>query len=300
MTPVDELIIASRAVHFVAVALVFGAPLFRLAVLAKHPDALGGRTVEIVAALAAFVSGLGWFAGVAATMAGSWSDALAPDILWAVTFATRFGHLWIVRLALLAALAAVQLFGKPSRLHDGALLGLAAGLAASLVGVGHGMTGAGHGPAVARIHMTADIVHLLCAMTWIGALFHLGRLLLRVVAGREPLDLVRPVLRRFSQIGYWAVTLVLITGCINALVMVPGPASLVGTDYGQALMVKLALVLVLVTIAIVNRALLTPPIMAAARSAEVRNLWRSVVVEQGVGVSVLTAAAWLGTIHPVP
>jgi putative copper resistance protein D len=233
-------------------------------------------------------------------MAGSWSDAATPDILQAVTFDTRFGHLWLARLAVLAGILAVQLLGPPSRLRDGALAVLAAGFAASLVGVGHGMTGAGHGPAVARIHMLADIVHLLCAATWIGALFWLGRFLGRVVAGSETPEVARPALQRFSRIGYWAVALVLISGCIIALVMVPAPESLLGSDYGRALLVKLALVLVLVTIAIANRVVLTPRIMAAAQPLGVTSLWRSVLVEQGVALLVLAAVAWLGTIHPVP
>ena len=297
----DELIIASRAVHFAAAALLVGAPLFRLAVAPERPrGSADGRMIEIVAAVVALVSGLGWFAGVAATMAGSFADALTRDTLQAVAFDTRFGHLWIARLVLLAALLALQALAKPAPARDGALLALAAAFAASLVGVGHGMTGAGHGPEVARIHMAADIVHLLCAATWIGALFCLGRLLHQVLIAKETPDTARLALRQFSLIGYWAVALVLISGCINALIMVPGPAALIGSDYGRVLLIKLALVLVLVAIAIGNRVVLTPPIMAAKGPLAVRNLWRSVLVEQGVALAVLAAVAWLGTIHPVP
>ncbi len=296
----DELIIASRAVHFAAVALLVGAPLFRLAIAPDGRGAAGGRGVELAAALAALVSGVGWFAGVAATMAGSWSDAVTPDILQAVTFDTRFGHLWIARLALLVGLLAVQTFGRPSRVRDGALLVFAAGFAASLVGVGHGMTGAGHGPLVARIHRVADVVHNLAAAAWIGALVCLGRLLNGAMTGRETADAVRLALRRFSRMGYWAVALVLITGCINALVMVPGPASLSGSDYGRALLVKLALVAAMVAIAIGNRVVLTPRIMTGTQPFGWRSLWASVAVEQAVGLLVLAAVAWLGTLHPVP
>ena len=203
-------------------------------------------------------------------------------------------------LHMLAVLMVLQAPRKPSPLRDAALLALAAAFAASLVGVGHGLTGAGHGPEVARIHMAADIVHLLCATTWIGTLICLGRVLHRVLIGKETADMLREALRRFSLIGYWVVALVLITGCINALVMVPRPASLIASDYGRALLVKLAFVVVLVAIAIGNRVVLTPRIMAADQPVEVRNLWGSVLVEQGVGLAVLAAVAWLGTIHPVP
>jgi putative copper resistance protein D len=295
---VDELIVASRLVHFAAVALLFGAPLFRLVVAPGQPSA--GRGGELAASLAALLSGLGWFVGVAATMAGSFADAVAPDILQAVAFDTRFGHLWIGRLVVLIAIAGLQLAGKPTRRRDAALAILAAGFVASLVGVGHGMTGAGHGPVVARIHMAADIVHLLCAAAWIGTLVCLGYLLHAVLAGSAGIEAARIALRRFSAMGYWAVALVLITGCINAFVMVPRPASLTGSDYGRALLLKLAFVVLMVAIAIVNRVTLTPPIMTAMDSGGMRRLWRSVLVEQGVAILVLAAVAWLGTIHPVP
>jgi copper resistance protein D len=297
---VDELIVAARTVHFVAVALLFGAPLFRLVVAPDGPqrDAAGGRAIELAAGIAALLSGLGWFAGVAASMAGSWSDAVAPDILQAVTFDTRFGHLWIARLILLIAMLAVQALAGPSRSRDGTLAILAAGFTASLFGVGHGMTGAGHGPVVARIHMTADVVHLLCAATWIGGLFCLGQLLHLVTNGQETPATAGPALLRFSHIGYWAVALLLITGCVNALVMVPRPGSLIDSDYGRVLLVKIALALVMVAIAVANRVLLAPK--AIAGPTGIRALWCSVLVEQGVGLLVLAAVARLGTIHPVP
>jgi putative copper resistance protein D len=295
---VDGLIIASRLVHFAAAALLFGGPLYRLAIEPKW-SRNGGRAVEVVAAIAALLSGLVWFAGVAATMAGGFTDALAPDLLAAVTFHTRFGQLWIGRLLVLVAILALHLGGRASRGRDGALVLLSAGFAASLVGVGHGMTGAGHGPVVARIHLVADMLHLLSAAGWIGGLFFLGRLLHAATRGDRQIEAVRTALRRFSRMGYWAVALVLVSGCINALVLVPRPASLIGSDYGRVLLLKLALVLAMVAIALVNRVRLTPPIMAGGAD-RVRRLWGSVLVEQGAALLVLAAVAWLGTIHPIP
>jgi len=307
----DELIIAARAVHFAAVALLFGAPLFRLAVAPRDvaPGGAAARWIEPLAAAAALVSGLGWFAGVAATMAGSWSDALSPDILAAVMEDTRFGRLWVVRLSWIVAIMLVLAVAKPSRPRDIGLLVLSAATAVSLVGVGHGMAGNGR---LAPIHMVADMVHLLCAMTWIGGLFFLGLAVHQIVkAGaaartgapsdtQSELDALRRVLRRFSHIGYGAVALLVGSGCINALILVPQPDKLIGTDYGRVLLVKIALALLMVGLAVVNRVLLTPPVMTSGSPASVRALWRSVVVEQGIGFLVLATVAVLGTIHPVP
>jgi putative copper resistance protein D len=294
---VDELIVASRLVHFAAAALLLGVPVFRLAVAPNdlQRDAVGDRAVALAAAIAALLSGLGWFAAVAADMAGGWADALAPDILQAVAFDTRFGRLWIARLICLVAVLAVLAMTRRSRAQDVGLAILAGAFAASLVGVGHGTAGAG---GVAPIHMVADVIHLLCAATWIGGLFCLGQLLHQALDGSATPEVVRKVVPRFSLIGYWAVALLLISGCTNALVLVPQPGKLLTTDYGRVLLVKIGLALVMVAIALVNRIALTPK--AVTGPAGIRTLWRSVMVEQGVGLAVLASVALLGTIHPVP
>ncbi len=291
----DELIIASRAVHFAAVALLFGAPLFRLAIAPKGYGAAAGHASEIVAAIAALVSGLGWFAGVAADMAGSWMDAATPDSLQAVAFDTRFGRLWIARLGCLAALLAIHAFAKRSRGRDIALAIFAGAFAASLVGVGHGLAGS---DTIAPIHAVADMLHLLCAAIWIGGLFCLGRLLGKAVTGDDDRDAIRATVSRFSRVGYWAVGLLVISGCVNTLVLLPFPDGLWRTDYGRVLLIKIGFVLVMVAIAAFNRVVLTPKL--AADPAGARALWRSVLVEQGVGLLVLAVVAGLGTIEPVP
>jgi putative copper resistance protein D len=293
----DELIVASRAVHFTALALLLAAPLFRLAMSPDGParGLSGGRAIELAVGVAALLSALGWFAGVAASMAGAWSDALAPDMLQAVAWDTRFGRLWIARLVAMAVLLAIHAWVRPTRGRDIALVILAGGVTASLVGTGHGMAGAG---ALGPIHMVADMIHLLCAAIWIGGLFCLGQVLHQALGGTATPEVVRTVVLRFSHIGYWAVALLLISGCTNALVLVPQPGKLLTTDYGHVLLVKIALALLMVAIALVNRIALTP--RAAAGPGGIRALWRSVMVEQGVGLAVLAAVALLGTIHPVP
>ena len=291
----DLLIVVSRAIHFASVALLFGMPLFRLTVVRDLAAAPGERRVEVWAAILALLSGLGWFAGVAAAMAGGWADAVAPDMLGTVAFDTRFGRLWITRLACLVAIFAVHALGRSSRRSDIALVIPATAFAASLVGVGHGLAGGRGGDVVAPIHAVADIVHLLCAAIWIGGLFCLGRLL-QVGAP----DTIRHALPRFSRIGYWAVALLVISGCINALVLVATPDRLLTTDYGRVLLIKIGLAVVMVAIAVVNRLMFTPQVMTRTEPTDIKGLWRSVLVEQGVGLLVLAVVARLGTIHPVP
>jgi putative copper resistance protein D len=295
---VDELIVASRAVHFAALALLFGAPVFRLAISPHGPAPgwPGGRAIELAAAAVALASALGWFAGVAAGMAGSWSDAAAPDMLQTVALDTRFGRLWLARLAAMIVILAIQAFVRPARAKDTALVLLAGAVAASLVGTGHGLAGGG---ALGPVHAVADVAHLVCAMGWIGGLVCLAQLLRRVARREAGADLLHAVLPRFSRVGYWTVALLLVSGGINGVILVPSVAKLIGTDYGRVLLVKIALALAMVAIALVNRFALTPKIFAAG-AAGVHALRRSVLLEQGVALLVLLSVALLGTIHPVP
>jgi putative copper resistance protein D len=294
---VDELIVIARAVHFAAVALLFGAPLFRL-VISPHGSERGapaGVMIELVAALAALLSAIGWFIGVVATMAGAWSDVLAPDVLKAVGSDTHFGRLWIARLTLMAAIVVLHVAAKPSRAKDIALLILAGAVTASLVGVGHGLAGS---DALGPIHAVADMVHLLCAATWIGTLFCLALVLRRAVVGRFDAEFLHVVVPRFSRVGYVAVTLLLISGCVNALVLLPRPDALLTTAYGRVLLVKVGFALLMVAFAVYNRVVLVPRLIPSKGGAA--TLWLSTMVEQGIGLAVLATVALLGTIHPVP
>jgi putative copper resistance protein D len=291
---VDELIVGARAIHFAAVALLFGAPTFRLCVEPDGPDALAPmRAIALAAAGAALLSALGWFVGVASEMAGGWSEAFTADMLGAVTFDTRFGRLWIARIALIVSIIGLSAVGRWSREKDIALLILSAIVTASLVGVGHGTEGPG---ALGPLHALADILHLLCAAVWLGGLFCLAVVLHRALTGGSDALVLPPLLLRFSRLGYAAVTLLVLSGCVNALILVPSPHALITTTYGRVLSLKIGLAVLMIGLAIINRIVLAPRLGTSEGATGA--LWRSAVAEQGVGLLVLATVARLGTIHP--
>ena len=303
----DDLIIASRLVHFAALALLFGGSLFRLLIRPQNPNQRQPwpRAIDITVVVAALLSALGWFIGTAASMTGDWSEILEPDILAAVLVETQFGRLWIGRLALLAAMLALTLvWRRQMRAREGFMLLLSGMLTASLAGVGHGSIGTG---SLGLIHPAADMAHLLCAAAWLGGLVCLG-LDLRHASNRgdvESIDTVRIMLPRFARLGYVAVATLLMTGCINTMVLVQRPEALIGTDYGRILLLKLSLVAIMIAIAICNRLVFSPRILLGAQSpgSDAENamtLYRSVAVEQAIGLLVLAAVAVLGTTHPIP
>lgn len=278
----EEIVILSRWVHFAALCFLAGGALFRLVVVPQSP----ARGREIAVATAAVLSALGWLAGVAAEMAGGWPELLAPDTLAAVLTETRFGQLWCVRLVLLAAMMGVACALR-SRRMDILILGLSVATLGSLVGAGHGVSGSG---TLGVVHATADVMHLLGASAWLGALAALARLL-----GEHSHAMIRHALPRFSRLGYGAVAVLLLTGCINTASLIAGPEQFFSSEYGLVLLVKLTLVAVMLAIAVANRLVLSP---RALLGDDFRALRYSVAVEQFTGVAVLAVVALLGTIPP--
>src|SRR6185312_9042203 len=123
---------------------------------------------------------------------------------------------------------------------------------ASLAFVGHaadmeGLAGLGH-----ELNQAA---HLLAAGAWLGGLWPLHALLRR--AGPDE-PAVADGVAHFSQMGYIAVALVAATGIVNTCMLVGTIKALFGTAYGRLLIVKVALYLAMVAIALTNRLVLAP------------------------------------------
>jgi copper resistance protein D len=296
----NGLIVAARFVHFAAVALLFGLPLFRLTVAATMSgDSLRMRfdaglwRICRAAALLAFLSALGWFAGVVADMTGSWAELIEPDSIATVAFDTRFGNLWTGRLAVMVL--AIVLLAQAVPLQSArphVLLAITAGvLATSLIGVGHAAVGPG---ALSNVHLAADAVHLLCASAWIGGLAGL-LLLTRTSSAGTTLAGALPAFTRMATV---AVMGLLLTGIINSVLLLDSVAALVETSYGRILVVKIALAAAMLVLAAYNRFVLSPGIRKG-RPESAATLSRTVIAEIVFGAAVLASVAVLGTVHPV-
>jgi len=278
--------IVIRLIQFAAAMLAFGTAAFRVYV--PEVGAAFARWLAGVIRLAAVVAlfaALGMVPVTAADMAGSAEAAASPATLATVLFATQFGHAWCWHLGFAAALAVV------AWLRPGGLTLVLAGLSlASLAFVGHasdmpGLPGLGH-----ELNQS---IHLLAAGAWLGGLLPLYALLRRA---RPDDPAIEDGVTHFSQMGYVAVALIAATGTINTCLLVGSVGALFGTAYGRLLSVKIALYLVMVAIALVNRLGLAPRLGSDA--AAPARLARSVVVEQALGLAVLAAVSVLGTWPP--
>lgn len=218
--------------------------------------------------------------------------------------ATSVGTAWFIRMAaLLVAFAAVIAL----RRRPAAALSMAAGTAAialaSLAWSGHGAMDEG---ATGWVHVTADIIHLLAAGIWVGALLALLLLVFRRsdLVDRDHLILSHRALDGFSLVGTITVVAIIISGLVNSWLLV-GPANILKLPeslYGQLLIAKLLLFCAMAALAATNRFRLVPAFEASLASedhaAALAALRRSLAIETGCALAVLALVAWLGTLEP--
>lgn len=303
MSTADALLAASRAVHFAAVVQLAGLLAF-LVLIAPGPARrlclLAGASLAL-----ALVSDGAWLWAEAATMSGRPLAAAAdPAILGTVLGATRFGRVFAIRLALAALLAILLPAIRAHRRARLAALLAASGLLGSLAWTGHGAAGEGAGGA---LHLAANILHLLAAGAWLGGLVPLALFLAwaRRAEDRAAMTAARSATRRFSTLGLLSVGSLLATGIVNTWFLAGTPPALLGTRYGQLLLVKIGLFLAMVGMAAVNRLRLTPLLLPAPRGGRrgtardaLRRLRRNSLVEAALGLAVIAIVGALGTLVP--
>ncbi|MER6528879.1 copper resistance protein CopC [Streptomyces sp. NPDC001508] len=191
------------------------------------------------------------------TSSGAFGDIFDLDLLGQV-LQTKTGAALVSRLLLLAAAALfiAVLFGAYERREDaekrdltfGLAVGgsvVAAGLAASWAMAEHASTGLQPG-----IAMPVDVLHLLAVATWLGGLVALLVSLYQAPAG-TPVGAA--AVRRFSSVAFGSVLTLVATGIYQSWRQLGAWSAFTDTRYGQLLLVKIGLVVLLVGIAWISR-----------------------------------------------
>ena len=145
---------------------------------------------------------------------------------------------------------------------------MAAAFAGTLAWSGHAAGGLG---SEAIIHPAADVLHLIAAAAWVGALLPLIVLFAAAGADDASLAMARTATARFSILGIVSVGTLLVTGIVNTYYLAGSVPALLHTDYGRLLLIKIALFLAMVAIATVNRFQLTPQLLQQASIAASRD-----------------------------
>lgn len=277
-------LLAARALSYAALLFAAGVPLYML--VAGRALVSGRRTLPVVAVLALIAiaaSAWGMMESVASMLAvpvGEVDLATLKSIL----AATPLGLVFAIRGAalLLAAFAAAR--------RKCGMAAISASIAlATNAWTGHaGATEGGLG----TLHRLSDIVHLLAAAMWLGALvIFLGALL-----GRSNRDAVVRNLAGFAATGTVLVLLLLATGIVNMIAIAGWPPALT-SGWALLLMAKLGLFAAMLGFAALNRWRLAPALAADSPGAD-RALRRSLGAETAAGFTVLLVVALLGTLSP--
>lgn len=249
------LFVLCRFLHFLAVMLMFGISIFT-AVLA--PDRFSSILKNRLSPLLKFstflglASAIGLLAIQAGMMGDGWSDTYKLNVWWAV-LGTRFGEIWQWHLGLSILSMWIVLLGT-TRFYYRLMVGCSTLLLASLAFTGHA---AMHDGVLGWIHQANQIIHLLSAGYWLGCL----PALLVCLAYTRRDDVKREAITtliRFSSWGHLAVALVLATGVINSIIILRETSLTLTSVYQVLLLSKIILVLLMITVAVINRYLVVP------------------------------------------
>jgi copper resistance protein D len=303
--------IATRAVHFAATAIVTGTLVFRAVVanpVLRSREAAAktfrrqSLRVAWISLAVAVISGLTWVLLVTMSLSSeSVGEAVMSGAVRDVLNLTQFGLVSEVRAGLAIALAACLAAQGRFPLVDWLALAAALGLAAAIAWTGHA---ASTPAAEGNLHLVADVLHLVAASAWIGGLVSLV-LLLAIISKISPMPgavLAHDIARRFSTLGMLSVAILVLSGIVNSWILVGSFDGLFVNEYGQILILKLVIFAFMLAFAAVNRLWLTPrlalPSAITGQSGALRQLTRNSTIEIALGLAIFAVVGLLGTLHP--
>lgn len=228
-------------------------------------------------------------AALPGTMSGDWRGVIDADI-WRAVLTTGIGKGWS-RLAALSCLACLGLAAR----ERGRSLTILAACALQWYGlafVGHAAAPEGWAGALQRANHS---LHLISAALWAGGLPPLLILMADVRRPAHRADTIRTMMR-FSRYGHLWVALTLVTGSLNAFLILGWPPPGIGL-YSGLLLVKALLVLLMVAIALVNRYWLVPRFDRGDGMAP-RLLLRLTWLEVAIAALVLLSVSFFATQSP--
>jgi putative copper resistance protein D len=303
-------LVGARLIQFSAALILFGAPVFFL-----YGFESGGsqttiaerlrwqRPIVLTAAVLALLGALVWIFSETSAVSDDPNDALNAAALWLILSATHFGHAALARIALLIVSIGTSLCVRRPRALWIVQTLLGGGIVASFAWTGHGAMSRG---AVGMIHLAADLLHLLTAGIWIGALFSLVVLMIRSNDSRasEAVRAAQFGLDRFSAIGVLVVAVLILSGLVNSWFLIaPHWRALLTTLYGIILLVKFALFVGMLGLAALNRYWAAPSLRDSLNhQSSIRQslhaLRTTLVAETGLALLVLISVSILGMLVP--
>ncbi|MBL0798323.1 copper homeostasis membrane protein CopD [Pseudomonas sp. B7] len=277
-----------RLALYVDLLMLFGLALFGLysvdAVLRFRPMLRGMALIGALLSVAGLVL-------MTRAMSGETEFAALWPHLQMMVLETDVGLAWTLRMIALIAVV----------IWPGLWLASMAGAVALA-----SLTWSGHGAMDNAWHLLSDILHLLAAGAWLGAMLALILMArLDALCSEARIRSLADSVKRFEGVGAAIVLILSITGVANYLFIV-GPTLgevLLGT-YGILLAIKVALFGGMLVLAALNRFHLGPLLEQSLRAGQhqvaANALRRSVALELVIALLIVGLVAWLGTLSPEP
>ncbi len=237
-----------RFLAFFGLAVFVGVCLFMVALFTEGWDSPRVRRLVWGGWIVAFVAtALGICLQGAYSTGGGLGDALRPSVISDV-IDTRFGNAWLARLVLLLLAIPLVLALQRTRARRGPLVVGGALLAIAIMMTpgwgGHASSGRWVGLA-----LPFDTLHVLATSMWFGGLLVLSLEVLR----SDDVDVLEPLLDRFSGFALGSVVVIVLTGSFQMLRQVEHWNLLLSTGYGRLLLVKLGAFAAVLVVASASR-----------------------------------------------
>jgi copper transport protein len=307
-------LLITRWIVLLSLMAAVGLVVFRLFIarpLLRRVPGSSLRAVSVAVAVAlgtAIVSSLVYVNMATADFAATsfWDVGKTVGLLRESAFGRGYTDLAIV-LALLAVAAGLAIrIDRPERERRslaelGAATGALAAAAAALAIPGLAGHAGQYSPRGATLAL--DWTHLLAGSVWIGGLLGLSAVAWKASTRRVACMVV--VVPRFSRVALVSVLALIGSGTATAILRLPTLKSLWETGYGQALIVKVAILLVALVLAAVNLLRTTPRLEATGRQPGLgepttRVLRRLVGGEAFLLVGAVFAAGVMSSVAPPP
>ena len=146
--------------------------------------------------------------------------------------------------------------------------------------------------------MLLTVIHQLAAAAWIGGIFQLVNLWLLRQSKQVPADLWPLMLSRFSRFGIASVAMILISGLPIALQYIDTWNGLIGTGYGNLLMVKITLLALALGFAWLNKSAVQEYVVSGNYYALNNRVPYYIEAEAFVLITLLFTAASLASQPP--
>ncbi len=295
-----------RAIATLAAAIVLGSGVlvwYTRDALAPAGKSVWRRRVVLSVMVAAFAGAVATSlsaVGAAADAAGAARFSVDGSIIRTFLLKTGVGRIAIIEIgcAVAACIPAViaWITLKKSSTSDLALL-----LAALVAGIGLAAFPFNSHPVTLDQQiagLSASIAHRLALGVWLGGL---PALILLIGAGPVPDDtrrLAAVILRRFSRLAIVAMSVILVTGGMLTWFLVGNVSSLIGTEYGRLLILKLALLGGVFVIAGGLQRQLLPMLEVKPSDPTFRSYANRVKLETVVAVLIVVVASDMAGLAP--